>query len=240
MNGIGLASAAAPLATLPELGSIPVVRQQALQAWRLIQTASASRRATEGSPRPNRREPHPVHASRPRRRRTQRIRGFYRRLIARGKKPITASPPSCERSSSPSTRGSDQLAIPRPRSEDRHAYHPHPEVRARGRASKDAQRRVTYPACRRLTPVPWSNSTTFSGFQAKRTGSSMATSVLRRHGGAQHRVADAQRQDLLDAVVLDVVHPGLDRRAGFEVDVLRADAEGQRAAVGIAAGRAPA
>ena len=37
-----------------------------------------------------------------------------------------------------------------------------------------------------------------------------------RHCCPQHHVADAQREDLLDAVVLDVVHLGFDRRTAAE------------------------
>ena len=53
-----------------------------------------------------------------------------------------------------------------------------------------------------------------------------------RHRGAHHRVADAQRQDLFDAMVLDVVDVRLDRRAALEVDILGPNAEDERAAIG--------
>ena len=54
----------------------------------------------------------------------------------------------------------------------------------------------------------------------------------------QHLVADPERQDLLDAVVLDVVHLGLDRRAGLEPDVLGPDAEDEAPAPGARPARA--
>jgi hypothetical protein len=47
---------------------------------------------------------------------------------------------------------------------------------------------------------------------------------LGRHRGAQEDIAGAQREQLFDAVVLDVVHLGLARRTGFQEHVLGSDA----------------
>ena len=58
----------------------------------------------------------------------------------------------------------------------------------------------------------------------------------RRHGGAQHGVADPQRQDLFDAVVLDIVDAASTGAPALEIDILRTDAEDERAAVGRCAG----
>ena len=50
-------------------------------------------------------------------------------------------------------------------------------------------------------------------------------------GGVQERIADAQRDNLFDAVVFDVMHRRFDRRARLQHDVLRPDTEDQRAII---------
>ena len=102
--------------------------------------------------------------------------------------------------------------------------------RAAPRAALPA-RRLTGQAAATLRPVAASKPCRRSWLSAKRDGFVDPEPRHRRHRRLDEAVAGAQRHDLLDAVVLDVVDGGAGGAAGADQHVLGADAEGHRAGV---------